>query len=279
MAESQRSSVGNSLIKAEAMEKATSHDGTQIAYYRRGVGAPLVLVHGTGAADPTAWPAFPTLEKHFGVITVDRRGRGESGDGSPYAIEREFEDIAVVVDAIGESVNVLGHSFGGLLALEAARLSRNIHKLVLYEGVPISGEAFPEGTIDRLQALLDTGDRTGVLTTHYRDIGGLSPNQIEQLRSSPAWPARLASAHTVPRELRALERYEFDPDRFKDLQTPTLLLVGGDSPQFVRDATETVGEALPNSQVVVLPGQQHIAMYTAPDQFASTVVRFLLELQ
>lgn len=259
------------------MEKVTSRDGTPIAYYRSGSGSPLVLVHGTGAADPTAWRAFPALEKRFSVITVDRRGRGESGDSPTYAVEREFEDIAAVVDAIGEPVDLLGHSFGGLLALEATLLTRNIRKLVLYEGAPLPAEVFPEGMIDRLQALLDAGDREGVLITHYRDDAGMSPDEIEQLRSSPAWSARMASAHTVPRELRALERYEFAPDRFKDMQTPTLLLLGGDSPQFVKDAIETVDRALPNSQVIVMPGQQHIAMYTAPELFVNELVQFLLE--
>jgi pimeloyl-ACP methyl ester carboxylesterase len=261
------------------MEKVTSRDGTQIAYYRRGAGSPLVLVHGTGAADPTAWRAFPTLEKRFSLITVDRRGRGESGDGTSYAIEREFEDIAAVADAIGEPVDLLGHSFGGILALEATLLTRNIRKLVLYEGVPIPSEVFPEGIIDRLQALLDAGDRESVLITHYHDNVGMSPAEIEQLKSSPAWPARIAAAHTVPRELRALDRYEFAPGRFKDLQTPTLLLLGGDSPQFAKDATETVDRVLPDSRIVVMPGQQHIAMYTAPELFVNEVVRFLLEPQ
>jgi pimeloyl-ACP methyl ester carboxylesterase len=259
------------------MKKVISTDGTLIAYYRSGSGSPLVLVHGTGAADPTAWRAFPILEKRFSLITIDRRGRGESGDSTSYAIEREFEDIAAVVDAIGEPVDLLGHSFGGLLALEATLLTQNIRRLVLYEGVPIPGEAFPEGIIDRLEALLDANDREGVLTTHYRDNVGMSPDEINQLNSSTAWSARMASAHTVPRELRALEQYEFEPSRFKAMQTPTLLLRGGDSPQFVKNATEIVDKALPVSQVIIMPGQQHIAMYTAPEQFVSEIVRFLLE--
>lgn len=259
------------------MKKVISTDGTPIAYYRSGSGPPLVLVHGTGAADPTAWRAFPLLEKRFSLITVDRRGRGESGDDPGYAIEREFEDVAAVVDAIGEPVDLLGHSFGGVLALEATLRTQNVRRLVLYEGVPIPNEAFPEGIIDRLEALLDADDREGVLTTHYRDNVGMSPAEIDQLKSSTAWSARMASAHTVPRELSALEQYEFEPSRFKAIHTPTLLLRGGDSPQFVKDATEIVDRALPNSLVIVIPGQQHIAMYTAPELFASEIVRFLLE--
>jgi pimeloyl-ACP methyl ester carboxylesterase len=87
----------------------------------------------------------------------------------------------------------------------------------------------------------------------------------------------VATAHTLPRESRAEKEYRFDAQRFKDLHTPTLLLLGGDSPQFLKAATETIDTALPNSRIAVMPGQQHTAMYTAPDLFASELIRFLLE--
>ncbi|HBY98326.1 MAG: alpha/beta hydrolase [Ardenticatenaceae bacterium] len=262
------------------MEKVTSPDGTAIAYYRSGAGSPLVLVPGTGAANPVAWTAvLPALEEHFSVYAVDRRGHGESGDGPTYAIEREFEDIAAVVDSIEEPANLLGHSFGALCALEAALLTRNLRQLVVYEpALPLPGVSlYPAGVIERLQALLDAGDREGVLTTFYHEVVMVPPHEIEQLRASPAWPARLATAHTLPRETRAEERYTFDAQRFKDLHTPTLLLLGGDSPQILKAATETVDTALPNSRIAVMPGQQHIAMYTAPDLFLHEVLTFLIE--
>ena len=260
------------------MKKATSYDGTSIAYFRHGSGSPLLLVAGTGAANPIAWPAFPALETHFTVYTIDRRGRGDSGDGPAYAIEREGEDIAAVIDALGEPVDLLAHSFGGVCALEAALLTRNLRKLVLYEGVPIPGAPmFPQGVAGRLQTLLDVGDEEGALTLHYRENAGMQPTEIEQLRSSPAWPERLATVQTIPREMRALEEHQFDPERFNELETPVLLLLGGDSPQFVIDATETVAAALPNSRINVLPGQQHIAMYTAPSMFVDAVLEFLDE--
>jgi pimeloyl-ACP methyl ester carboxylesterase len=213
------------------------------------------------------------------VYALDRRGHGESGDGPTYAIEREFEDIAAVVDSIGEPADLLGHSFGALCALEAALLTPNLRKLVLYEpGIPLPGVAlYPEGVIDRLQALLDAGDREGVVTTLYREVVMIPPHEIEQLRSSPAWPARVATAHTLPREARAEEGYTFDARRFKDLYTPTLLLLGGDSPRFLKQATETIDAALPNSRIAVMPGQQHTAMYTAPDLLLQEVLTFLIE--
>ena len=109
-------------------ETITFRDGTPVAYWRSGEGPPLVLVHGT-AADHSRWrPVLPALEEHFTVYAVDRRGRGGSGDSDDYTVEREFEDVAAVVDSIGESVNLLGHSYGGLLALEATLLTGNVRQ-------------------------------------------------------------------------------------------------------------------------------------------------------
>lgn len=115
-----------------------------------------------------------------------------------------------------------------------------------------------------------------MLITHYLEDAGLTPDEIEQVKSSPAWPARLATAHTLPREMRAEARYKFDAQRFRDLHTPTLLLLGGDSAQVFKESTETIKKALPNSRIAVMPGQQHIAMYTAPDLFLHEVLTFLI---
>jgi len=261
------------------MEKVTSPDGTPIAFFRSGTGPPLILVHGSGAAVAAAWTAFPALKEHFSVVAVVRRGRGESGDHPAYAIQREFEDIAAVADSIGEPANLLGHSFGGLCALEAALLTKNIRRLILYEpAIPFPGQSiYPEGVIDRMQARLDAGDREGVLTILYLEVARMSPDEFDQFRSSPAWPARVASAHTVTREARAEEGYTFDALRFKDLHTPTLLMTGADSPPFLNQATQALAAALPVCRTAVMPGQEHIAMYTAPDLFVREVVGFLNE--
>jgi pimeloyl-ACP methyl ester carboxylesterase len=262
------------------MEKITSRDGTSIACYRSGTGPPLILVPGSGAANPVAWTeVIPTLEEHFTVYAVDRRGHGESGDNAAYAIEREFEDIAAVIDSVGESAHVLGHSFGALCTLEAGLLTANVRKLILYEpAIPFpDAPIYPEGVIDGLQALLDAGERETVLTTFYRDVAQLSPEEIEELKSSPAWPSRLASAHTIPREAWAEERYHFDAQRFTNVNTPTLCLLGSDSPLFLKTATEVINNALPDSRIAVMPGQEHIAMYTAPELFLKNVLSFLIE--
>jgi pimeloyl-ACP methyl ester carboxylesterase len=259
------------------MERVISRDGTQIAYHRRGTGPPLVLVHGTGAASPVAWPALPLLEEHFTIYALHRRGRRESGDTEPYALEREFEDIAAVVDSVAEPANVLGHSFGALCALEAALLTRSVRKLILYEpALPLGSKpANPKGVAAQIDSLLEAGDREGAWITFMRDIAMLAPQDIDQFKASPAWLERLAAAHTLPREIRAEEQYRFDPQRFKDLHTPALLLLGSESPSFAKEATEALNGALSNSHIAVLPDQEHVAMYTAPDLFAYEVRTFL----
>lgn len=262
------------------LQKINSRDGTPIAYYRSGVGPPLILVPGAGAASPTAWPAFSALAEKFTVVAVDRRGHGMSGDNPTYAIEREFEDIAAVIDSLEEPANVLGHSYGGICTLEAGLLTRNFHKLILYEPLSIAlpgKPVYPEGFLDRLEAMLDAGDHEGVLEMHYREIAGMGPEEIEQFRSSPVWQERVATANTLPRELRADAQYRFDSQRFKNLHIPTLLLTGSDSRAFEKKGIEMLAAALPNSQVSVMKRQDHVAMYSAPELFLREVHKFLLE--
>jgi len=107
-----------------------------------------------------------------------------------------------------------------------------------------------------------------------REVAGLPPETVEYMRSQPAWQARMAAAHTIPRELRAVKAYGFDPERLKDLEVPTLLLGGRDSPAALRKAAEAVDEALPDSRLVVLTGHGHAAMETGTDLFTTEVLRF-----
>ncbi len=262
------------------MKTINSRDGTRIAYRRSGEGPPLVLVHGTAANHGRWSPVLPAFEERFTIYAIDRRGRGGSGDGHGYVIEREFEDVAAVIDSIGEPVNLLGHSYGALLALEAALLTRNIRKSVLYDpGIEAGEEIYPHRVVERLEALLEAGDRDGVVATTMRDVAGLPPETVEHLRTLPVWQARVDAAHTIPRELRAVKAYRFDPERFGDLGVPTLLLSGGASPGAFREAAETVYGALPNSRMVVMPGQGHAAMDTGTDLFTAEVLDFLTDVQ
>ena len=252
-----------------------SADGTRIGYWRGGSGDPLVLVHGT-SADHGRWArVLPLLQSRFSVVAIDRRGRGASGDSPEYAIEREFEDIAAVIDEIRAPVTLVGHSYGGICSLEASALTSGVARLILYEPpIPVGIEIYTPGILDRLDALLAADDRDGILMAFMTEIVQMPRAQAERFRELPGWDARVALAHTVVRETRTHAHYRFEPDRWQQCEVPTLLLHGGDSPPFLVKATELLHATLPQSTMRVLPGQQHVAMETAPEMFAADVLRF-----
>ena len=265
-----------------SIETVVSGDGTPVAYERDGEGPPLVLVHGT-TADRLTWEfVLPELQKHFTTYAVDRRGRGESGndDGNGYRMEREFEDVVAVIESTGETVSLLGHSYGAICALEGALRSGRVRGLVLYEGtfpVPAGTELYPPDALDGIRSSLNSGDREEALTTFYRDIALIPSEDIEMLRSLPVWPARVALAPTIPHEMRTFERYvhNFDPGRVGSLRTPTLLMVGGNSPSLEKAAAADLNSVLLDSRIVVMSHQAHLAHRTAPELFVREVVRFL----
>ncbi len=199
---------------------------------------------------------------------------GESGDAECYAAEGEYEDVAAVVDALGEPAGLLGHSFGAICALEAALLSANVERLILCEP-PVAAPEMPRDIMIHLRSLSDDGDLEGLLTTFLREVAEIPEHDLATMRKSPVWPERVAAARTLLREITAVGQYQFESNRFVDMETETLLVLGGDSPPLYRDSIEAIDCALPNSRIVVLPGQQHVPMDTAPDAFAEEVLAFL----
>jgi len=266
------------MLRDEQQGSVRSADGTQIGWFETGDGPPLVLVHGT-TADHSRWATvIDQLGEHFRCYAVDRRGRGTSGDTDPYELEREFEDITAVIDAIDGPVNVLGHSYGALCSLEAATRTANIGALILYEPpLPVGAQVVSPDTMDRIDALIAADDREGALEAFMRDIVQVNDEQLAHLRSLPAWKARIAAAHTLGREQRMELTYVFEPDRFRDLQVRTLLLSGEESPAFLTEAIRSLEKILPNARVAVMPGQQHAAMDTGTDLFLQEVLGFLRE--
>jgi len=256
-----------------------SADGTRIGAWRSGTGPPLVLVHGT-TSDHARWNVvIPRLAARFTCYALDRRGRGASADAPLYDVEREFQDVAAVVDSIGGPVDLLGHSFGGLCAMEAALLTKNIRRLLLYEPAAFipANSVYGQEIMERLDWLQATGDREGLIVTMLRDVAGIPEATIDILRRQAYWATRVAVAHTVLRELRADERYRLDAARLGRIRAPTTLFLGGNSPPFYQDATHLLTEMIPDSRVHVLPGQEHAAMDTAPKRFTGAVLSALTE--
>lgn len=264
------------------METVTSADGTTIAYERTGSGPPLVLVHGGGDVHEF-WDlagARTAFADHFTVYAMDRRGHGESGDATVYALEREAEDVAAVVDQLEEPVVLLGYSYGALCALEATLRTDKLCKLVLNEPPIQVGDHEPlevEEAVAEIQRLLDEGENERALVLMLEEVAQFTPDELGAARSSPIWPDMVDAAHALPRELRANAEYEFDAARFADVTTPTLMLTGGESLPFFTDAAEAVTDAFSNSRLVTFDGHAHEPMNTAPDRFTDEVFAFALE--
>jgi pimeloyl-ACP methyl ester carboxylesterase len=261
-------------MAGDAPTRVRSGDGVELAVWRSGDGPPLLLVHGT-TADHSRWDVvLPELAAHFTVHTMDRRGRGASGDAEPYRIDAEFDDIAAVVDSIGPDVAVLGHSYGALCALEAARRSSGITRLLLYEA-PIGGASAPEEAwlADAEQAL-ERGEREAVLSSFFTDVVGAPAEQLATMRELPVWQVRLGAVHTIPREFRASVAYGLDPSAMSEVGIPVLLLRGGDT-SWAEVPTAQLEAALPDARTTVMAGQQHVAMDTGKPQFLDAVFEFL----
>jgi pimeloyl-ACP methyl ester carboxylesterase len=258
---------------ASAVEHVRSRDGTPIGYQRIGSGPPLVILHGATSARWSFDLLIPHLVEHVTAYAVDRRGRGASGDGASYAIEREFEDIAVLVASIPEPAVLFGHSYGATVALGTALLVRDLRGLVLYEPAPGFASVKPE-TVEQIERILERGEPEEALVFAYLSFG-FTHDEVETIRGLPTWPARVEFAHSVPREVRAEAAYSPFPEDLRKLEVPTLFLLGGESPAWAREGTERIHAELPTSRIASLPGQGHMAHVTAPELVAAELLRFL----
>jgi pimeloyl-ACP methyl ester carboxylesterase len=255
--------------------RVRANDGTSLAVECAGAGPSLLIVHG-GTGDRRRWePLFPLLAPHFAVCAMDRRGHGESEAGATYSLQKEFEDVLAVVNALPGSVFVLGHSYGGVCALEAAFLTKKITKLVLYE--PPLQDVDHTAVADAMDELIRAGRREEALVMFLQDIVMVSPTAMAAMKATASWQIRVAGVDIQTREIRALSGYRFDPKRIRTLHVPTLLLTGDQtaSPQLKR-AIRSLMDSLPQRSLYVFEGQEHSAMDNLPGLFSEIVTNFLL---
>jgi len=254
----------------------TSRDGTRLGVERVGEGPPLLAVHG-GVADRTRWTLLKEhIADRFTLHLLDRRGRGDSTQEStePYALDREVDDVLAVIEAIGEPVRYLGHSYGALLGLETLTRTSAISRALLYEPpFDTPGHVMaPADVLDRMEAQIDAGERERALEIFYREILHADPEPFKKL---PMWPIRIAIVHTILREGRIGVAYTIDPARFTDVTTPVRLLVGTESPPAFPAAARAAADALPNAEIVLLEGQGHTMIDADPAGFVRQVVDFM----
>jgi pimeloyl-ACP methyl ester carboxylesterase len=254
-----------------------SADGTPLAVWVEGEGPPLVLVHGSMCDHTASDPLVAELRDTMTTFAMDRRGFGASGDAAGYALEREFEDVAAVVEAVAAltcgPVALWGHSYGAGCAMGGAALTDAVHHLVLYE--PGLGIPYPTGSIEEVEAALAAGDAETALLLVLAGIVGMTDEEIASLRSGPRWPTMLASAPTAPRECRAEDGWTYRPGAFDGLSAPALLLAGAESHPVLRQATDRALAAIPGARVQLLEGHAHLAHRSDPAMVAALIRSFV----
>ncbi len=257
------------------MHLVTSSSGVTVSYAQYGDGPPLVLVHGSFSDHETNWEFVkPLLEKQFTVYAIARRGRGETDATEGHSLEDEGRDVVALIRSIGEPVFLLGHSYGAQTALAAAAMVPDrIRKLVLYE--PPWPRVIGKDALARLEQLAHTGDWDGFAVTFFRDTLSVPVEVLAELRGTELWPPITADAPATLGDLRALSRYDFAAERFRELRIPVLLQIGTESPRDLY-VTDALGAVLPDVHIEELPGQAHEGMTTAPAMYAESVSCFLL---
>jgi pimeloyl-ACP methyl ester carboxylesterase len=263
------------------MTTVRSKDGTAVAFEKSGEGPPIILIDGAlcyRASGPSR-PLAARLSRDFTVFTYDRRGRGESGDTPPYAVEREVEDIEALVEEAGGSAHLCGFSSGAVLALEAAQRGVGVERLALYEAPVIVDESRPPAPPDyaaRLAALLEA-DRRGDAARLFMRLVGVPRVLIALMRFMPTWGKVTAVAHTLPYDAAVMgdtqEGKPLPAGRWAAVKVPTLVVVGGKSPPWMHNGMRALADLLPGARLQVLDGQTHVVKAKA---LAPVLVDYLM---
>jgi pimeloyl-ACP methyl ester carboxylesterase len=258
-----------------------SNDGTVIDYERYGEGPTVVLVGGAtqyrGVDERTTRVARLLGERGYGAVDYDRRGRGKSGDTAPWALEREVEDLAAIVGAVGGPAVLYSSSSGATVALAAAAGGLDVVGLALYEP-PFFAGVDHKDKLDRLRELLAAGDNDGALRYNMTSVIGVPAAVVDGMAGSPGWPGLVAVAPTLPYDLDAVEAVNQDPDwvaRWRGVTVPAVVYSGDRTFPGMPEAADAVAAALPNARRQVLPGQDH---GPAPEAIVPVLVDFLREV-
>ena len=241
--------------------EAISKDGTRITYDKSGSGPLLILVD--GALCSRAFGPMPKLAQlltgNFTVITYDRRGRNESSDTQPYAVEREIEDLEALISANGGSAFVTGFSSGAALALAAAAHGLNITKLALYEPpfMVDAGHQPPADSLKQLQTMIAENRRGDAVKFFMKDMVGAPGIMVFIMKLTPVWSKLKNVAHTLPYDVTILGDFSLPRARAASVKTPTLISGGDKSPASMQQAVKKLSEVMPNSQLKMLKGQTH----------------------
>src|ERR1700733_8188938 len=246
------------------MHTLSSPDGTTIAYDQQGEGPALILVdgaltvHSSGSGSELA----KLLAPHFTVFGFDRRGRGESGDTLPYAVDREIDDIEALIDRAGGTAFLYGHSSAGPLAMRAAiRLGRKVSKIAMYEppynNDPGAQESWSQYLRQLAEALAE--GRRGDAVALFMRFVGTPPERSDGMRRAPFWPGLEAVAPTLAYDHAAIlgEPWSVPAGLAARVSVPALVMAGDASLPFMPNAARVLSRAIPQAELRTLEGQTH----------------------
>ncbi|MFG2055312.1 alpha/beta fold hydrolase [Micromonospora sp. NPDC048930] len=241
------------------VDTVRSADGTTIAYETAGEGPPIVLVGGAFNDRGTVRPLAAALTSDFTVYGYDRRGRGDSGDTGPYAVQREIEDVAALIERAGGTAYLYGLSSGAILAAYAAA-----------EGLPVAGLALFEppfqagphggrkpGLAERLTELVSAGRRGDAVELFLTDAVGVPAEAVTGMRAAPEWGWMEGLAHTLAYDTTVTGYGELPVDRLNRITAPTVVVDSTGSPEWLRDAAEATAGAVPGATHLSLAGGFH----------------------
>jgi hypothetical protein len=244
----------------QRISRVIPRDGTAIAYERSGHGPPVILVMGAFNDRGTGAPLAEFLAPDFTVFTYDRRGRGDSGDTAPYAVEREIDDLAALLGAAGGSAAVFGFSSGAVLGLQAAAHGLAIAKLALYDA-PFDVDGHHRPAVDhaaRLAALVQAGRRGDAVEYFQSHVVGLPAELVAQIRHAPVRPALELMAHTLVYDMAIIGDGSLPTGLAAAVQGPVLVIDGGDFGRAaMRRAAQALAAALPDGRHLALEEQHH----------------------
>jgi pimeloyl-ACP methyl ester carboxylesterase len=244
--------------------QVVSRDGSLIAYDKVGQGPPVILIFGA-LCSRTLGPGVKlarSLAQHFTVFTYDRRGRGDSSENRPYAVEREIEDLEAVFAQTGGAACIFGHSSGAVLALQAAAHGLPLKKLALYEAPLIVDHSRPstENEWAQVRAFIAEGRRSEAVKVFLKSVG-LPRFIIAIMQWLPIWAKITRVAHTLPHDgaiVGPLQKGEPLPaDAWSNVRVPALVMGGGKSPAWMQNGTRALAAVLPRAQHRILKGQAH----------------------
>ncbi|MFI2427955.1 alpha/beta fold hydrolase [Streptomyces sp. NPDC018955] len=251
----------------------SSRDGTSLAYESAGRGATVVLVSGAMSTGGTVAPLAAPLSERFRVVVYDRRGRGASGDTAPYAVEREVEDLAALIAAVGGEAALYGVSSGGALALRAAASGLPVHHVAVYETpYAMSEEDLGERAryTERLTAALAEGRRGDAVELFLR-LTGLGEDVIQGARQSPMWAGMESLAPSLAYDDAVMGDGSVPRELLASVRVPVLSIAGDASPAWMREAARAIAESVPRGTYRTLEGQTHMV---EPDVLAPVLAEF-----